>query len=716
MNTPARRFCPMCEIQVVSAENQCPNCLGPLMAGDPDDLVGKVIDGRYTVIQRLGKGGMGVVYRAKQRFLDRDVALKVLRPEMAMDTMAVRRFLQEAKAASGLKNPHTVTIFEFGSTSEGTLYFTMELLSGRSLREVIEQDGPMSPERVIELGAQVCESLAEAHEQGIWHRDLKPDNIYLIDTPQGHDYVKVLDFGIAKVASQQTQLTSTGAICGTPQYMSPEQAKGIPLDGRSDVYSLGIVLYEALCGCAPFEAITPIQMLMAHITQPPPLPRNRRPGLQVPAGIEEVVMWSLGKEPEERPGSAKEFGAALRASQQGSVAPSVSRASTVNMHSGVQSGVGIRPAPAPRPASPVILDTLTPMPAAETQAQVQAAFATPRTATPLPRSIQQEALEATAFRTHASAEQDDSPPPNYGRPWWKLGAVGVVLMFLATAALVWRPWENPQEGKPNAADKAESATAESAESPNQADMPGPEAAAATPESSVVSPPAGKEVEPSKLVPVEASVKPSTDGNPAAGTPADGAKPADPIAVKSPGNVPGLNSASVNPKPSEVVVPVTPLPKDGGNVVVLPKVAEPPAGSQITAKETPVKVEKSAGNFSKDKGNGSKNGDPREPRETKEPRGTRTSRKRFRPKGTIRTSFPSEGPPTTARAETTILFRFRVRRNRRVHASHATYGGGLGSPVGSARSGGGARVVAGRVRPSHATGSGRQTGRSNRGLA
>lgn len=432
-----RRFCPMCEIQVVSTENQCPNCSGPLMVGDPEDLTGKVIDGRYTVVQRLGKGGMGVVYRARQRFLDRDVALKVLRPEFAMDTMAVRRFLQEAKAASGLKNPHTVTIFEFGSTAEGTLYFTMELLSGRSLREVIEQEGPLPAERVLGIGAQVCESLAEAHEQGIWHRDLKPDNIYLIDSPQHRDYVKVLDFGIAKVSTQQTQLTSTGAICGTPQYMSPEQAKGIALDGRSDVYSLGVVLYEALCGCAPFDAVTPIQMLMAHITQPAPFPRERRPGLQVPPSVEEVVMWALGKEPEHRPESAKAYAAALRTAASHPLATHV------------------RPVTPPAvQAQPVVLDTLagTALPPTASMSSPASDLAPHPEAgqrhppPPSTRSQKADALAATAFRTEASLIQDEEPPMEYGRSWWRWGIVGVAAMAIATVALVWRPWESTPSG------------------------------------------------------------------------------------------------------------------------------------------------------------------------------------------------------------------------------------------------------------------------------
>lgn len=416
------RFCPMCEILVPATEAECPNCHGPLMLNDPDDLTGRVIDGRYTVMERLGKGGMGVVYRARQRFLDRDVALKVLRSEMAADTMAVRRFLQEAKAASGLRNPHTVNIIEFGSTVEGTLYFTMELLSGWSLRELIEREGALSPERVVEIGVQVCESLAEAHDQGIWHRDLKPDNIYLVDNPQQKDFVKVLDFGIAKVSTQQTQLTSTGAICGTPQYMSPEQAKGIPLDGRSDLYSLGIVLYEALCGCAPFEASTPIQMLMAHITMEPPAPTVRCPERRIPKPVEEVVMRVLAKEPADRPSSARELARALTASLERirSAAQGSSASTAAPVHSATAPlAQGAAPLQAQRIPTPASAQPVA-LPSASPRGSPEALAATVQT----PYTLREE--EALLRR---------------GRRWVWLGAVGVGLLLLATLALVFRPWE-----------------------------------------------------------------------------------------------------------------------------------------------------------------------------------------------------------------------------------------------------------------------------------
>lgn len=601
-STQVRRFCPMCEIQVVSSANQCPNCSGPLMAGDPDDLTGKVIDGRYTVVQRLGKGGMGVVYRARQRFLDRDVALKVLRPEFAMDTMAVRRFLQEAKAASGLKNPHTVTIFEFGSTAEGTLYFTMELLSGRSLRDVIEQEGRLSPERVVEIGAQVCESLAEAHEQGIWHRDLKPDNIFLIDTPQQQDYVKVLDFGIAKVSTQQTQLTSTGAICGTPQYMSPEQAKGIGLDGRSDLYSLGVVLYEALCGCAPFDALTPIQMLMAHITQPAPFPRERRPGLQISTAVEEVVMWALGKEPEHRPGSAKEYAAALR---RAATHPSVTQ---------------VRPVTSPTvQAQRVVLDTLAgtavPPPAAVPPV-VEAgrrAEGLPRPQTPISTDTQQaDALAATAFRTHVPMDQDDEPP-EYRRPWLRWGIIGIVAMAIATVVLVWRPWEN----SPSPSSSAESTNLGAA-----AAQPDPQAPAAETQSPAAPPaevgPAGRSPEvqgeePKGTAGLPGAAQPSA-APASAGPAADAARPATNPNGPSPGTGAGSSAQTGGatlglPKPLavEIRVPSTqPATGDAGATGgTQPAVGKEtvPAGTGTGEKGKTTGLE--AGNAGSKTGNGTK---------------------------------------------------------------------------------------------------------------
>lgn len=306
-------YCPQCEKQVVAVAGECPDCHSPVMSGNPDDLEGKVIDGRYTIVSRLGKGGMGVVYRARQKFLDREVALKVLRTDLASDTLAVRRFLQEARSASGLRNPHTVTVYEFGVTPDGLLYFTMELLKGRSVRDELRDGGPISPERAVRIVSQACESLAEAHAQGIWHRDLKPDNIFLVSDSEDTDFVKILDFGIAKASNASTQLTSTGVICGTPQYMSPEQARGEALDNRSDLYALGIVLFEMLTGVAPFDGNTPIQVLMGHLMEPVPSMASKNPGVQIPEALEHVVLWTLCKNASGRPANAGELARALQA-------------------------------------------------------------------------------------------------------------------------------------------------------------------------------------------------------------------------------------------------------------------------------------------------------------------------------------------------------------------------------------------------------------------
>jgi eukaryotic-like serine/threonine-protein kinase len=260
-----------------------------------DPLVGRVIDDRYEILERIGEGGMGVVYKARQTSIDRLVAIKVLNQQMAQDPNWVQRFYNEAKACSQLQHPNTIRMFEFGQTREGRLFMAMEFLDGQTLRDAIAQ-GPMHPARVIKILIQCCASLAEAHAIGIIHRDIKPDNVFLLSMPGSPDFVKLLDFSVAKLLQDNEGMrTQAGVVFGTPQYMSPEQGRGMPLDARSDLYALGILAYEMLTSQVPFNHENPMLVLQMHMRQPlPPLPAH------VPPAVQAAVTRALEKDPANR--------------------------------------------------------------------------------------------------------------------------------------------------------------------------------------------------------------------------------------------------------------------------------------------------------------------------------------------------------------------------------------------------------------------------------
>ncbi len=280
-----------------------------------DQMIGKTIAGRYEILQKLGEGGMGVVYKAMQTSVERIVALKILHPQMTVNEEALKRFQREAKTTSKLRHVNSIHIYDFG-VEDNLSFLVMEYIEGESLDDVIRKSGPLGLPRFANIIRQVCYALAEAHELGIVHRDLKPGNIYLSRKRDGSEEVKVLDFGIAKVVGEQqnvTRLTQTGMIIGTPQYMSPEQVEGIPLDHRSDVYSLGIIMYELLTGETPFQAETPFQLLMKHVKEKPVPPRKFRPNLAIPEAVEKIVLKALEKDPAKRFQSISELQQSLEA-------------------------------------------------------------------------------------------------------------------------------------------------------------------------------------------------------------------------------------------------------------------------------------------------------------------------------------------------------------------------------------------------------------------
>src|SRR5262245_37097163 len=265
-----------------------------------DPLIGTVFAGKYKIIKKIGEGGMGSVYIADQEPIDRKVAIKVLLGKLAEDEVAVKRFEQEARAISKMQHPNTVTIYDYGTEGD-RLYIVMEFLKGKTLTQLLRQDGVLAGPRACKIMRQVCSSLADAHAAGIIHRDLKPDNIFLTEIGGDPDWVKVLDFGVAKLADTDGgTLTQTGMIFGTPKYMSPEQAEGRPIDYRADIYALGVVLYELLVGRPPFVADTPVGLLLKHISEPPAPFSRVRPDLNIDPRVEAIVMKSLEKNPDRR--------------------------------------------------------------------------------------------------------------------------------------------------------------------------------------------------------------------------------------------------------------------------------------------------------------------------------------------------------------------------------------------------------------------------------
>ena len=266
-------------------------------------LIGRTLNHRYLVEDKIGEGGFGAVFRGKQIATGREVALKILHPHNVHDETIVARFRREAEACSKLRDPHTVTTYDFDETPDGILYLAMELLRGRALHHLQKAEGPLGAMRVLRILDQVAASLSEAHANGIVHRDMKPENVF-IETRAGEDHVKVLDFGIAKVMSDDRQvpaLTAVGQTLGTLEFMSPEQLRGQKLDGRSDLYALGMMAYEMLTGKLPFaSAKTPIDIINFHMKTEAPTPSKLEPTLEIPAAVDAIIVKMVQKDREHR--------------------------------------------------------------------------------------------------------------------------------------------------------------------------------------------------------------------------------------------------------------------------------------------------------------------------------------------------------------------------------------------------------------------------------
>ena len=367
--------CPSCQAEVFDeGQRFCKSC-GALLPEPPaDPLVGKVINGKYKIVKLLGEGGMGAVYHGEQSLGTnvRKVAIKTLHAQLSKDPTVQARFERECGTVAALEHPNTIQVYDFGTTDDGQLYIVMEFVKGRSLADSLEQDGPMEPARAEAIMKQICGSLEEAHSQGIVHRDLKPDNVVLTKRAGKADFVKVLDFGIAKRSGEEDKkeqkLTQQGMVLGTPPYMSPEQFTGKPIDARSDIYSLGVMSYEMLTGTLPFEAETAFEWATKHMTVAPTAIETHATGLRAPEKMRQAVMRALAKHVEDRFQTVKDFfdefsvdpAAAAEAGMRGSTA--VLPAGAGGGHVKIQSVAGDEPVSGrgPTQAQPSQAGTATP--------------------------------------------------------------------------------------------------------------------------------------------------------------------------------------------------------------------------------------------------------------------------------------------------------------------------------------------------------------------
>ncbi|WP_309889132.1 protein kinase domain-containing protein [Archangium sp.] len=341
---------------------------------ESDEYIGKTLAQKYQVEALIGEGGMGKVYRARQVALDKLVVLKVLRQSLLGDDRTVARFKREAKAASRLNHPNSISILDFGQAEDGALFIAMEFVPGQDLHTVLSKDGPLPEPRIVRIVSQVLSALNDAHAAGVIHRDLKPENIMVEQRRNEADVVKVLDFGIAKIQDGEDgpTLTRTGFVCGTPEYMSPEQARGSTLDHRSDLYAVGVLLYQLVTGRLPFESDSAVGYATKHLTEEPLPPSRKRPEVRVSPGMERLIMRALSKNPDDRPQNAEAFKAELIAvdkeRERRPIAASTGRRAAVN-----SSGVL---APLPRRATPppgeVSTDVTAPGWGGESEATVRA--------------------------------------------------------------------------------------------------------------------------------------------------------------------------------------------------------------------------------------------------------------------------------------------------------------------------------------------------------
>jgi eukaryotic-like serine/threonine-protein kinase len=434
-------ICPTCKTTYPDTMRLCPTDGTVLEGGQAprDENIGRSLDGKYRLDKRLSSGGMGTVYKGTHLMLGKSLAVKLIKADLPASPDVVRRFQREAKAASNLNHPNIVPAYDLGQTQDGTLYIAMEYIDGPSLKEVI-QGGPIDPARTIYLLKQVASALSLAHKHDIIHRDLKPQNIMLAKDADGREVAKLLDFGIAKTLDDSaTQLTATGFSLGTPQYMSPEQAYGRPVDGRSDLYSLGIILYEMLVGEVPFSDPSTPAVLVKQMTEAPIPPALKRPDRQISPELAAIALRCLEKDPAKRFQTADEFSAALDAaatSLGAPVLPLPGQLATLTAASGTAATVVIgkptyaqttqlpTPAPVPTPGGET---TRVAGPAAAGAAMPSAGATT---------LVTPKAVQPPPAATGAAAPRPASPAPPAATPTQKSGGGSRVAVAAVVALLL----------------------------------------------------------------------------------------------------------------------------------------------------------------------------------------------------------------------------------------------------------------------------------------
>jgi serine/threonine-protein kinase len=307
---PVLKVCPQCGREYETTARFCPADGMALRPKDSDSLVGRVLADRYHILKRIGEGGMGRVYLGEHVKMNRQCAIKVMSPALVNDAESAARFAREASSAARIIHPNVAAVFDYGE-SEGLIYLVMEYVDGQPLSRILAREAPLSVERALDLTRQIADGLGAAHELGIVHRDLKPDNILVTRTRTGREVPKVVDFGIAKAVQDTTgeSLTRTGLVIGTPEFMSPEQLLGDPVDARSDLYALGCILHLMLTATPPFAASTREQMIKRRLSEEPPHVQQLDPGL--PDSVDRIVERLLARSPADRYGSAAEVRDAL---------------------------------------------------------------------------------------------------------------------------------------------------------------------------------------------------------------------------------------------------------------------------------------------------------------------------------------------------------------------------------------------------------------------
>ena len=414
------KICPKCDHPNPEDLSVCEECGANILEVSEDGIdpfIGRVLVGKFRITELIGQGAMGRVYKAIQEPINREVAIKILHQHLVEDKRVAKRFRREAEAASRFTHPNSIGIFDFGETDDGSLYIAMEYITGDDLAEIISKEGGLSPKRIVRIATQTLSALQLAHANSIIHRDLKPENIMLTNLPGQKDFVKVCDFGIAKIqqppGSTESALTMFGMICGTPYYMSPEQAKGEELDPRTDLYSMGVILYEMITGSVPFTGSTPVEVIARHLTDEPLPPSQARPDLHVPRVLEEVVLRAMSKNRENRYANAQELSEDLeRALKEAEFQADLERVLQEAEERPVASPV----APVASPAAPVANSPYAPSSANSSfndpfphGSREPSAFSQEKAPSMLPKRSKNE-----KFIAPSPIDLDELPEPHYG--------------------------------------------------------------------------------------------------------------------------------------------------------------------------------------------------------------------------------------------------------------------------------------------------------------